>query len=328
MNTQQTKNIIQQLWHVDTNLGEPIVYAILDGSRNKKIHPMLCESQLRYSCLYEGRLNYELTLAAPYIVRLEKDNHFTHELIHQGWGNSWGIYAITHTPATLVGVRRNCRKIAYITDSKNKKYVFRYYDPRVFKVYLPTCNALEASKVFGPITEYVIESHTPDKPHRFIQTSQGAKDIGQANFNLNTIKDIKINPSQNTPQFNILKIRDHQMSALLNHALEKDFQSIKKQFINDFINNPDENLIVNNKEISLDIFLRCCLNEALNFKIEDQYSIYSFFHLTYKHGWKFWKQPENSWANDILESSRKGDIKIEKLEEKFSSNLMNEMWSI
>jgi len=73
-----------------------------------------------------------------YIVRLEQNADFTHELIQQAWGNSWGIFAITHKPATLIGVRRNCKKIAFVRDEETqKKMLFRYYDPRVLREFLP-----------------------------------------------------------------------------------------------------------------------------------------------------------------------------------------------
>jgi len=328
INAQETVQIIQQLWQSD-NQGEPVVYAILDGARNNKIHPMLNQSGQRYSCLYEGSLNYELTLAAPYIVRLEKDSDFTHELIQQCWGNSWGIFAITHSPATLISVRRNCRKIAYVLDKKNKKYVFRYYDPRVFRIYLPTCDALEAAKVFGPVTEFVIEGDTPDKLHRFIRTAQGAIDINQDDFNMESIENIKVRHkiANKIPQFNILKIRDLQMAAFTNKALEKDYQEIKKQFIKDFVEDQTQFMVVNEKNISLDLFLRACFREALNFKIEDNYSIYSFFQMNYQYGWKFWSEEGMSWAKKLLDSPRPGDIKIEKIEKTFSESLMDQLWS-
>jgi uncharacterized protein DUF4123 len=329
---QQTEQIIQQLWFENAsqnekNNGEPVVYAILDGSRSEKIYPMLSENKLRYSCLYEGKLNYELTLAAPYIVRLEKDADFTRELIQQAWGNSWGIFAITYAPTTLLAVRRNCRKIAYVLDAESKKYVFRYYDPRVFRIYLPTCDALETAKVFGPVTEYVIEGENPQQLHRFIHTAQGAIDINQHDFNPESIKDIKLKhkiPNE-IPRFNILKIRDQQMAALTNHALEKDFQEIKKQFISDFVEDPTKPLVINEKHISLDMFLRACLREALYFKIDDHYSIYSFCQMNYQYGWKFWMLESMAWAKKLLESPRAGDIKIEKIEHKFSIDMMERL---
>jgi len=327
ISAQETVQIIQQLWQNDDAQGEPVVYAILDGARNNKIQPMLGKSGQRYSCLYEGSLNYELTLAAPYIIRLEKESDFTHELIQQCWGNSWGIFAIAYAPATLISVRRNCRKIAYVLNQNNKKYVFRYYDPRVFRIYLPTCDALEAAKVFGPVTEFVIEGDAPNKLHRFIRTAQGTIDINQDDFNMESIENIKVRHkiSNKIPQFNILKIRDLQIAALTNNSLEKDYQEIKNQFISDFVEDQTEPMVVNEKNITLDLFLRACFREALNYKIEDHYSIYSFFQMNYQFGWEFWSQENMGWAKKLLDSSRSGDIKIEKIERQLTADLMERL---
>jgi hypothetical protein len=38
---------------------------------------------------------------------------------------------------------------------------FRYYDPRVMRIYLPTCNAGELRTLFGPVGLYVMEGEDP-----------------------------------------------------------------------------------------------------------------------------------------------------------------------
>ena len=34
---------------------------------------------------------------------------------------------------------------------------FRYYDPRVLRIYLPACNKEELATIFGPVRRYVLE---------------------------------------------------------------------------------------------------------------------------------------------------------------------------
>jgi hypothetical protein len=36
--------------------------------------------------------------------------------------------------------------------------LFRYYDPRVLSVYLPTCNPEEVTSLFGPVSRFLMES--------------------------------------------------------------------------------------------------------------------------------------------------------------------------
>ena len=40
---------------------------------------------------------------------------------------------------------------------------FRYYDPRVLRTYLPTCNEQEMRTVFGPVLRYIVEDEDHDR---------------------------------------------------------------------------------------------------------------------------------------------------------------------
>ncbi len=173
----ETKHIIEDLWQANQDGVQPKVYAILDGAQDKRIEELIRKGELKSSCLYEGKLSYKMTTAAPYLVRLEKDHPQTINIIQQGWGNNWGIYAITYPPASLIKVRHNCRKIAKAIGPDGERLVFRYYDPRVLRTYLPTCSTTDAAKVFGPITDYVMEGKEKDTIHRFRLSNDGVQDI-------------------------------------------------------------------------------------------------------------------------------------------------------
>jgi len=172
---EQATYIADQLWLTDEDSNPPIIYAVLDGARDKRIHEIVKNSGLRHSCLYDGKLTYELTVAAPYLIRLEKDQPFVIELIQQAWGNSWGIFILTHAPTTLVSVRRNCKKLAFVKDEQNKKLLFRYYDPRVLRTFLPSCRESELKQIFGPVASYAMEDDTASAMHFFNQKESGFK---------------------------------------------------------------------------------------------------------------------------------------------------------
>jgi hypothetical protein len=44
-----------------------------------------------------------------------------------------------------------------VKDYKGRRLLFRYYDPRVLRVYLPTCLPNELETVFGPVKAYLVE---------------------------------------------------------------------------------------------------------------------------------------------------------------------------
>jgi hypothetical protein len=45
-----------------------------------------------------------------------------------------------------------------VKDEAGRRLVFRFYDPRVLRVYLPTCRPAETDEFFGPVHEMLMES--------------------------------------------------------------------------------------------------------------------------------------------------------------------------
>jgi hypothetical protein len=131
------------------------VYAVLDGASIPGLLDQLHEQQPEHVCLYRGELEPDMAEVAPYLVKLEPDTDFTDWLIEKGWGNHWGVFALSHE--SLNGMRRHFRKFLVVYDPENKPLYFRYYDPRVLRIYLPTCNAEELATVFGPVESYWLE---------------------------------------------------------------------------------------------------------------------------------------------------------------------------
>ncbi len=148
--------ISKQIWRVASSPA----YALLDGARNESIYPLLKGSGENYQCLYEGELIPELAEAAPYLVKLERGSALAQKLIEQGWGDSWGIFF--QSRASFKEIRRNFRRFLRVTGPNKKAHYFRYYDPRVFRVFLPTCNYDELEMVFGPVNRYCLESENPN----------------------------------------------------------------------------------------------------------------------------------------------------------------------
>jgi hypothetical protein len=148
------------------------VYAILDGARDPRIHRRVLDCGLPYACLYAGALPPELVEVAPYLVRLLPNLPATRELVEESWGRSWGIFLQTETSQELL--RRHLRRFLKVQDARGKPLVFRYYDPRVLRVYLPTCTADELAFLFGPIQHYFTESEQADALLSFARRPENA----------------------------------------------------------------------------------------------------------------------------------------------------------
>ena len=140
-------------------------YAVLDGALIPDLLPKLYEYQPEYECLYRGELAPDIAEVAPYLVQIESGSHFTNWILENGWGKNWGIFATS--AADLRQMRRHFRTFLIVHDEKGTPLYFRYYDPRVLRVYIPTCNGEELTKLFGSIISYVLEDENSNTALRF-----------------------------------------------------------------------------------------------------------------------------------------------------------------
>jgi hypothetical protein len=132
------------------------LYAVLDGARDPSIHVSVRTTGMPARCLYAGGA---LQHVAPYLVQLHPVHAFTEELLTTAWGKSWGVFAAS--TASLEEMRRHLRRFLRAELEDGRKVVFRYYDPRVLRVYLPTCTRGELEQLFGPISAFFVEAEHP-----------------------------------------------------------------------------------------------------------------------------------------------------------------------
>jgi hypothetical protein len=134
------------------------LFAILDAARDQRILPALARSNENYQSLFEGPKGEQLAPAAPYLVALPVGSPFLWELAGH-WGESWGIFLTSRLD--FAEVRRHFRHFLLVKSEEGKKLYFRFYDPRVLRVFLPTCRPLELTRFFAVIDSYLIEAEEP-----------------------------------------------------------------------------------------------------------------------------------------------------------------------
>ena len=147
--------VLQHLWRCTEKNPDLYIYAILDAARNDRIYPVLANSDVEYRCLYLGKIPSVLAEAAPYLVRFHRDSSFMSWLVGEGWGDSWGIFFAS--PATFKELRPHFREFMMARDEEGNTFYFRYYDPRVLRIFLPTCKTSELKMIFGPVKYFIVE---------------------------------------------------------------------------------------------------------------------------------------------------------------------------
>lgn len=148
-------------------------YAILDGASIPTLLDLLAEHEPEHTCLFSGKLDPEVEQTAPYLVRLEPGSEFDRHVMEHGWGRHWGIFATVPKEQPFIAVRKHFRTFLRVRGPEGNPLLFRYYDPRVLRVYLPTCNAEETAVIFGPVTLYLLEGEDPSQALRFVPDRVG-----------------------------------------------------------------------------------------------------------------------------------------------------------
>ena len=153
MDARKRQSITAALWPAGEH-NPPSVWALLDLARDRRIYAVLFESRIEFLCLYTGRLPRQLELVAPHMVELLPGHRLVNQLLDEGWGRSWGVFVKIQDPTRL---RHHLRRLLKVRDEAGQTLLFRFYDPRVLRVYLPTCRPDELAEVFGPVASYLTE---------------------------------------------------------------------------------------------------------------------------------------------------------------------------
>jgi hypothetical protein len=136
------------------------VYALLDGASVPSLLDRLYgERRPQFECLFPGELEPDMAEVAPYLVALDRGSDFAGWVMEQGWGNHWGIFAVS--PAELRTVYFHLRALNVVYSPEGRPMLFRYYDPRVLRIFLPTCVPEQVREMFGPIDRFVAEGDSP-----------------------------------------------------------------------------------------------------------------------------------------------------------------------
>lgn len=159
------------------------LYAILDSAKQPEAAYKPYEFFSEWVSLYKGEPEEVLTDVAPYLINLSKDGKINAPLIQwiaqECWGDSCAIFI--ESPVNIQNLLEHFQQFLMVTDENGKALYFRFYDPRVLRVYLPTCNAEELDLFFGPVQTFFMEDEEPESLINFRRKEEG---IGSENFKL------------------------------------------------------------------------------------------------------------------------------------------------
>ena len=130
-------------------------FAVVDGAADPAVGELLKMSGLVYQSLYEGEQAAEVAPFGPFLVALRNGEWLARQIVKGGWGNGWGIFL--RTKSSFEEVRKHLRRSLTVQAEDGRQMLFRFYDPRVLRLFLPTCEATQRAEFFGPIDHFVVE---------------------------------------------------------------------------------------------------------------------------------------------------------------------------
>jgi len=158
---------------LDAISGTAPIYAILDGGRDRRIRNWVFDTRAPAWCLWRGELPAAAESVAPFLLRLERGREYTERFFSAGWENAWGI--LFASDARSRDLRRHLRRFLRVRTEEGRIVSFRYYDPRVLRLFLPALSPAEASGFFGPIEAFAAEAELPGAFHLFRRHDAGVE---------------------------------------------------------------------------------------------------------------------------------------------------------
>jgi hypothetical protein len=146
-------------------------FVVLDGAISPAVRDLLNQAGVFYQSLYEGEQAADIAAFGPYLAEIQKGGKLVPFLIKVGWGNSWGVFL--STKMDFAATRKHLRHFLMVDIEGGERVLFRFYDPRVMRVFLPTCNAEQRKEFFGQIEQILVES---EKKTAVLRYSPGSEE--------------------------------------------------------------------------------------------------------------------------------------------------------
>jgi hypothetical protein len=134
--------------------GEPL-FALLDAARDPSVLPLLMRSAEPYESLYDEPDAGRLVAVAPYLVSLAPGSKLLHGVVARGWGQAWAVFL--RSARSLPQLRAHLRQFLIVRSEAGKQMLFRFYDPRVLRAFLPLATPRQSSQLFSEVSAFLVE---------------------------------------------------------------------------------------------------------------------------------------------------------------------------
>jgi Domain of unknown function (DUF4123) len=133
-------------------------YAILDGAVVRQLPDAFEAMRVPHACLFRGETDPLVLTRAPWLVKLEPGTEALAWILREGWGRNWGMFAAVPRDTKFDEVLEHFRQFIQVRLPDGRIVFFRFYDPRVQRLFVPSCDAAQAALLFSLPLAWMCES--------------------------------------------------------------------------------------------------------------------------------------------------------------------------
>lgn len=260
--------------------GDESIYAILDATDAPAVPPKMVElGEQRAISLFRGTAQEDYSAFAPYLAKV--DSALLDWIVATLWKEPWGIFVSSQRD--LETLRVHFRKFLLVRLPDGEKWYFRYYDPRILRVYLTNCVPLELQQFFGPVQWFGVANQAEERVLliRALATGDRTQTVSPA-------LPWQIRPEQH---------RAFQQTA------RTDFQDRMIAHLTNFF--PDQCSALGDLELRK--VVQYGVERAAHYQIANEKDVSKYLVLMFVFGRDFHIDPKIPWAHDILNDASLSD---------------------
>ena len=129
-------------------------FAIVDAARHPNLHGLVSHCRDRRS-LFAEPVDKALAPHSPYLAALREDEPLLPTWRQHGMGQSWGV--MVEATVDLDSLQHHLRQFMRVKLPDGSIVLFRFYDPRVLRVFLSSAPQDQLAQLFEGILQFVVE---------------------------------------------------------------------------------------------------------------------------------------------------------------------------
>ena len=131
------------------------LFGIVDSARNDEVFRYMIEGEMDFRSLFEGTMDVQSYGVSGFLVDCQKGSPLMKWMTTEVWGDNCCIFFTSK--ASFDDLFAHFQKFNRVYLEGDEVVLFRFYDPRVLRTYLPTCNSKEIDLFFGEIESFFAE---------------------------------------------------------------------------------------------------------------------------------------------------------------------------